>query len=435
MTMYDRRPHALIAGGGIGGLVTALALDRIGWRVTVFEAAQQIRALGVGINLQPHAVLFLDELGLLEPLRETGIETGSLLYVNKHGQTIWQEPRGVFAGYPVPQISIHRGELHLILLRAVTERLGAGAVRCGASLTGFEQDADGVVAHFVDRQTNASLASERGDLLIGADGIHSRLRSLLVPGEGPPRFSGCMLWRAITDVDTFLDGRTMVWAGHASQKFVAYPISAEASRSGRASVNWIAELRVRAADDPDKTPPATDWNRRVDASVFAPPFERWSFDWLDVPALIARAGAAYEFPMVDRDPLSRWSVGRVTLLGDAAHAMYPIGSNGASQAILDAKQLSEELAADQPVDEALRRYDDVRRPLTAAIVTANRRNGPDEVMQIAEERAPDGFRHIHDVIGQAELEAIAAKYKQTAGFDRESVERAAARAAARGAPH
>ena len=428
MKRSDTAPRALIAGGGIGGLVAALALDRIGYRVTVFEAAQQIRALGVGINLQPHAVLYLDELGLLEPLRETGIETGSLLYVSKHGQRIWQEARGVAAGYPVPQISIHRGELHLILLRAVTDRLGVESVRCGTSLTGFEQDADGVVAHFEDRQSNTSTGSERGDLLIGADGIHSRVRSLLVPDEGPPRFSGCMLWRAITDVDTFLDGRTMVWAGHASQKFVAYPISAEASRSGRASVNWIAELRVRAADDPDKTPPATDWNRRVDASVFGPPFERWAFDWLDIPALISSAGEAYEFPMVDRDPLQRWSDGRVTLLGDAAHPMYPIGSNGASQAILDARQLAEELAADDSIVDALRRYDDARRPVTAAIVAANRKQGPDEVMQIAEERAPNGFSHIHDVIGQAELESIAAKYKQTAGFDREAVERAAARA-------
>ena len=429
MTRVDHRPRALVAGGGIGGLVAALALDRAGFGVTVFEASQQIRALGVGINLQPHAVLFLAELGLLPALRESGIETGSLLYVNKHGQTIWQEPRGVEAGYPVPQISIHRGELHLILLRAVEARLGAAAVRCGATLTAFDQDGDGVTAHFVDRQTGASLDSERGDCLIGADGIHSRLRKLLVPDEGPPRFSGCMLWRAITEVDRFIDGRTMVWAGHAAQKFIAYPISAAASRSGRASINWIAELRVRAADDPDKTPPDTDWNRRVDVDAFSAPFASWDFDWLDIPALIARAGAAYEFPMVDRDPLTRWSDGRVTLLGDAAHPMYPIGSNGASQAILDARQLAEELATGDPIADALGRYDAIRRPATAAIVAANRRQGPDEVMQIAEERAPAGFAHIHDVIGPAELETIAARYKQTAGFDPEAVRRAAARTA------
>ena len=427
----DTRGHALIAGGGIGGLVAALALHRIGYRVSVFEAAQEVRALGVGINLQPHAVLFLEELGLLDALRETGIETGSLLYVNKFGQRIWQEPRGLAAGYPVPQISIHRGELHLILYRAVLARIGPDAVRCGASLVGYDEDDDGVVAHFEDRRGGTRLDSLRGELLIGADGIHSVLRRTMYPDEGPPRFSGCMLWRAITEVDSFIDGRTLVWAGPASQKFIAYPISAAASRSGRSSINWIAELRVRAVDDPDRTPPATDWNRRVDASVFGAPFASWSFDWLDIPALIEQAGAAYEFPMVDRDPLPGWSRGRVTLLGDAAHPMYPIGSNGASQAILDARQLGDELAVGHPVAGALARYDAVRRQATAAIVAANRRQGPDEVLQIAEERAPEGFAHVHDVISQDELESVAARYKQTAGFDRATVEAAARRAARR----
>jgi 2-polyprenyl-6-methoxyphenol hydroxylase-like FAD-dependent oxidoreductase len=311
--------------------------------------------------------------------------------------------------------------------------LGRNAVRCGASLVRFEQDGDGVTAHFADRRDGTPLGSERGALLIGADGIHSTVRRSLAPDEGPPRFSGCMLWRAITEADRFIDGRTMVWAGHASQKFVAYPISATTAKTGRATINWIAELRVRDADDPDKTPPDTDWNRRVDASVFAGPFASWNFDWLDVPGLIARAGAAYEFPMVDRDPLARWSHGRVTLLGDAAHPMYPIGSNGASQAILDARELADQLVANASTEgsivEALARYDAVRRPITAAIVAANRRQGPDEVMEIAEQRAPNGFGDVHDVIGQAELESIAAKYKQTAGFDRASVERASRRAA------
>ncbi len=423
------RGRALVAGGGIGGLVAALALHRAGYEVTVFEAAQEIRALGVGINLQPHAVLFLAELGLLDALRATGIETGSLLYVNKFGQRIWQEARGLAAGYPVPQISIHRGELHLILYRAVLERLGAAAVRCGASLVGVEQDGDGVTARFVDRRDGTPLGSERGALLVGADGIHSVLRRLLAPDEGPPRFSGCMLWRGIAEADPLLDGRTMVWAGHAAQKFIAYPISATAAQAGSAHLNWIAELRVRAADDPDRTPPGTDWNRRVDASVFDAPFASWHFGWLDVPGLIARAGAAYEFPMVDRDPLPRWSDGRVTLLGDAAHPMYPIGSNGASQAILDAQDLAARLVAGDDVVDALQRYDAARRPVTAAIVAANRRQGPDEVMQIAEERAPHGFADVHDVISQAELESVAAKYKQTAGFDRDAVARAAARVA------
>jgi 5-methylphenazine-1-carboxylate 1-monooxygenase len=423
------RRRALIAGGGIGGLVAALALDRAGLDVTVFEAAQEIRPLGVGINLQPHAVLVLAELGLIDALRETGIETGALLYVNKFGQRIWHEPRGIAAGYPIPQFSIHRGELHAMLHRAVVDRLGAGAVRCGAALVDHVQDDDGVVARFADRRGGTIVAVERGDLLVGADGIHSTLRRAMYPDEGPPCFSGTMLWRAVTEVDSFLDGRTMVWAGHASQKFVAYPISAAHARDGRALVNWIAELRVRPVGDPDRSPPVSDWNRRVDASVFAGPFASWDFDWLDVPAMIDRAGAAYEFPMVDRDPLPHWTVGRVTLLGDAAHPMYPIGSNGASQAILDARELADRLAEDD-VPAALARYDAARRPTTAAIVAANRRQGPDEVMQIAEERAPHGFSDIHDVIPEDELARVASKYKQTAGFDREAVERALRRGAA-----
>ena len=426
--MHDRnesRGRALVAGAGIGGLVAALTLHRAGYDVRLLEAAREIRALGVGINLQPHAVLVLHELGLLDALRATAIETAALVYVNKFGQRIWEEPRGLAAGYPVPQLSILRGDLQMILYRAVVHALGPDAIRCGASVSRYEQDDRGVTAYLVDREAGAAETSERGDFLVGADGIHSTVRKQANPDEGPARFSGCMLWRAMTEAEPFFDGRTMVWSGHADQKFVCYPVSASAARAGRSMINWIAELRVRSADDPDRTPPRTDWNRRVDAGVFAEPFADWNFGWLDIPGLIAKAGEAYEFPMVDRDPLDRWTIGRVTLLGDAAHAMYPIGSNGASQAILDARELADQLVAHAAVEPALTAYDAIRRPITAAIVAANRRQGPDEVMLIAEQRAPRGFGHIHEVIGQDELVAIAAKYKQTAGFDQASVERAA----------
>lgn len=412
---------ALVAGGGIGGLVAALALHRAGLDVEVFEATREVRALGVGINLQPSSVLVLRQLGLQPALGESGIETAELIYVNRFGQRIWQEPRGMAAGYAVPQYSIHRGELHLILYRAALAALGAHAIHTGYVLSGFAQDDDGVVASFSDRQTGASLASHRGDLLVAADGIHSAARKYFYPDEGLPRFSGRMLWRACTEAEPYLSGRSMVWAGHADQKFVAYPISAQAAGRGRSLINWIAELRVRAIDDPDQTPPGSDWNREVQKSVFAAPFDGWNFGWLNVPDLIARADAVFEFPMVDRDPLPRWSHGRVTLLGDAAHPMYPIGSNGASQAILDARELAEQLQGGGSVVAALARYDEVRRPFTAAIVNANRGQGPDYVMQLAHERAPHGFGHIHEIIAADELERVAAGYKQTAGFDRDSV--------------
>ena len=412
---------AIVVGGGIGGLVAALCMHRAGVAVEVHEAALEMRPLGVGINLQPHSVLILHELGLEHELAATAIETAELVYVNKFGQHIWQEPRGRGAGYLVPQYSIHRGELQMILYRAALAELPAGSVRTGHVLADFGEDAQGVHARFVDRDTGAEVATARGDFLVGADGIHSTVRKRFHPDEGEPRFSGRILWRATTETTSFLTGRSMVWAGHDNQKFVCYPISEPARRSGRSLVNWIAELRVPL----DATPPRTDWNRRVEKSVFRGPFESWDFGWLSVPALIDGAEAVYEFPMVDRDPLPRWTHGRVTLLGDAAHPMYPVGSNGASQAILDARELADQLAAKSSIDAALAAYEEARRPVTGAVVLANRKGGPDRVLQLAEERAPKGFANVEDVIPRAELEAIAQSYKQTAGFDRDTVNRKA----------
>jgi 2-polyprenyl-6-methoxyphenol hydroxylase-like FAD-dependent oxidoreductase len=412
------RVRAIIVGGGIGGLTTALCLHRAGLDVEVHEAAREVRPLGVGINLLPHSVRVLRELGLQAALAENGIETAALIYVNKFGQHIWQEPRGIAAGYAVPQYSLHRGELQMILYRAALSALPAGAIRTGSTLSGFTQDASGVTAEFVDRLSGHA-QRVTGDVLIAADGIHSTARHVFYPDEGPPKYSGRTLWRATTESAPFLDGRSMAWAGYDNQKFVCYPISAEAARRGRALVNWIAELRVPM----DVTPSRTDWNRRVDKDVFRAPFQSWNFGWLNVPALIDQAEAVYEFPMIDRDPVPRWTHGRVTLLGDAAHPMYPVGSNGASQAILDADELARQFSSAASPQAALEAYEAARLPPTAAIVLANRRGGPDRVLQLAEERAPEGFDDIDKIIPRAELEAISQSYKQTAGFDRESVNR------------
>ena len=422
MTGSAKPAKAIIVGGGIGGLVAALCLHRAGVAVEVYEAAREVRPLGVGINLQPHSVRILHELGLEHELAATAIETAELIYVNKFGQHIWQEPRGRGAGYVVPQYSIHRGELQMILYRAALAELPEGSVRTGQVLADFGEDAQGVHARFVDRDSGAEVATARGDFLVAADGIHSTVRRRFYPDEGEPKFSGRILWRATTETTPFLTGRSMVWAGHDNQKFVCYPISEPARRQSRSLVNWIAELRVPL----DSTPPRTDWNRRVEKSVFRAPFESWDFGWLSVPKLIDGAEAVYEFPMVDRDPLPRWTHGRVTLLGDAAHPMYPVGSNGASQAILDARELADQLAAQTSIDAALASYEAARRPATGAVVLANRKGGPDRVLQLAEERAPNGFTNIEDVIPRAELESIAQSYKQTAGFDRDTVNRSAA---------
>ena len=407
----------LIVGGGIGGLATALSLHQVGIPVQVFESVAKVEPLGVGINLLPHAVRELTELGLDAALAATAIPTSRLSYASKRGQPIWSEPRGRSAGYNWPQYSIHRGELQMVLYRAVIERLGADAIRPGHHLERIEESATGVRAHFIDRATGASRGSTDGALLIAADGIHSTVRAKLYPDEGPPIWNGAILWRGVTDGTPFLDGRTMIMAGHEFQKFVCYPISREVEAVGRSRINWIAERKFK----PDHSWRREDWNRPGRLEEFLPEFESWRFDWLDVPALIRAAPGCYEYPMVDRDPLSRWTHGRVTLLGDAAHPMYPIGSNGASQAILDARVLARELRARGTSAAALEAYEAERRPATARIVLANRGNGPEQVMQLVEQRAPQGYARIEDVLSAAELEEAAAGYKRIAGFDKDAL--------------
>ncbi len=417
--MEKLRTRVAIVGGGIGGLALALQCDKRGIDCMVFEAVENIEPLGVGINLLPHSVKILAALGLQEELLATGIETAELAFFNRHGQAIWREPRGIAAGYDYPQVSIHRGELHMLLYRHAVARLGSGRVRAGHAIKRFDTGSAGApaTAVFENRRTGEEVAGVEADLVVAADGIHSFVRAAFFPDEGPPKYSGRILWRGTCVAPPFLTGRSMMQAGHASQKAVVYPISRKVFEdTGNNLTNWIMELAV-----PGDTPPRQDWARKVDKSVFAGPFEGWKWDWLDVPALIANGGPAYEYPMCDRDPLPRWSHGRVTLLGDAAHPMYPIGSNGAAQAILDTESLAEALAGESGVEEALVRYEAERREATGRIILANRGNGPDQVMQLAEERAPDGFKDIHDVIPQAELEAIAARYKQTAGFAKTQV--------------
>jgi len=307
----------------------------------------------------------------------------------------------------------------MILYEAAMQRLGAARMRCDRRLVGFEQNADGVLATFTDRYGRHETVS--GDLLVAADGIHSAVRAALYPDEGPPKWNGRILWRAVSEAEPFLSGRSMVMAGHERQKFVCYPICRETAARGRSLVNWIAELTV-----PERAfASREDWNRRGDPADILPAFESWDFGWLRAPDLIRTAAAIFEFPMVDRDPLERWTHGRVTLLGDAAHPMYPIGSNGASQAILDARILAWHLATTNNPDAALAAYEADRRPATSAIVIANRGNGPEQPMQLVEERAPDGFDDIQTVVSRAELESFAAGYKRIAGFDVEQLNKRA----------
>jgi 2-polyprenyl-6-methoxyphenol hydroxylase-like FAD-dependent oxidoreductase len=404
--------NVIIAGGGIAGLSLVLSLHQIGVRSRIFEQAPEIRPLGVGINVQPHAVRELFELGFEKQLEAIGVRTREVAYYSKKGGLIWSEPRGMYAGYNWPQFSVHRGHLQMMLYDAVIERLGTDAIVGGTGVTGFDlRDGDGVDVHL--RAADGREWSETAPILVAADGIHSAVRRQLFPEEGPPRWGGAVLWRGTTVAKPYLSGATMAMAGHEWQKFVTYPISKPDPVTGEALINWIGELKY----EPGAGWNREDWNRKGNFADFLPAFEDWRFDWLDCPALMLAGGECYEYPMVDRDPLDRWTHGRVTLMGDAAHPMYPIGSNGASQAIIDARVLTRALLDHGIGQTALEAYEAERRPATSRIVTANRGNGPDQVMQVVEERCGGEFGDIEEVLSRTELEETAAGYKKIAGFD------------------
>jgi 5-methylphenazine-1-carboxylate 1-monooxygenase len=360
--------HIVIAGGGIGGLTAALALHAHGLTATVLESAREIRPLGVGINIQPAAIAELTALGLGDALAESGIATREHRYLDRAGTTLWTEPRGVAAGHPCPQYSLHRGELQMMLLGAVRDRLGPDAVRAGSRVTGFAETPGGVSVQLGDR-AGRPVAAVDGTALIGADGLDSAVLSQLHPGRTALQAAGIHMWRGLTELDEFLDGRTMILANDEhGARLVAYPCSAAHARRGKALLNWVCLVPAGATSASDDA----GWDRPGRLEDVLPHFSDWDFGWLNIPDVLNRSGQILQYPMVDRDPLDAWGTGRVSLLGDAAHLMYPIGANGASQAVLDAAVLAAELARDDDVAAALHRYEAVRRPATTAIVQANR---------------------------------------------------------------
>jgi 2-polyprenyl-6-methoxyphenol hydroxylase-like FAD-dependent oxidoreductase len=400
----------IIAGGGIGGLTLALMLHEQGIDCQVYEAAAEVRPLGVGINALPHSIRELAGLGLLPRLDQIAIRTRQLTYANHLGQTIWSEPRGLHAGHDMPQFSVHRGRLHAMLWQAATERLGATAPVAGRRLAGFTQDADGVQATF--QLPDGSTQVVTGDALIGADGIHSSLRAILHPNDPGIRWNGIQMWRGAVDWPAFDGGDAMVIAGDAIAKLVLYPIAPGETAETRLT-NWVIYARVADAGSPP--PERENWSRLGRYDAFRHLAERLALPFIDVPALIQSSAEIFEYPMCDRDPLPWWTAGRVTLLGDAAHPMYPVGSNGASQAILDARCLTGLLTA-HPVPEALAAYEAERLPATAAVVRSNRIGGPERVVDLVAVRAPAGFADVHDVATEDELAGIVRGYAQLAGF-------------------
>lgn len=404
--------RVLIVGAGIGGLATALMLHRRGIRATIVEQASEVREVGVGINTLPHAIRELAELDLLPALDRVAIRTRELAYFNRQGQEVWREPRGLEAGHPVPQFSIHRGRLQAVLYDAVRERLGPDAVRTGLALSGFLQDEGGVTAHFTDALRGDAGRTIRADVLIACDGIHSVVRKKFFPDEGPPRWDGVLMWRGATEWAPWGDGRTMAIGGGMGAKCVLYPI-AEAE-GGRQLMNWV--VFVKMADGQVSPPPKESWSRPAHRSQVLPYARRFALPDFDLAALVEATPQIFEYPMCDRDPLPRWTHGRVTLLGDAAHPMYPVGSNGASQAILDARALGDALAGAEHPMQALHTYEAERRPKTAEIVMLNRKGGPERVIDEVEKRAPAGFSRVEEVLSHAERQAIVGGYAGKAGF-------------------
>jgi 2-polyprenyl-6-methoxyphenol hydroxylase-like FAD-dependent oxidoreductase len=399
--------RVLIAGAGIAGLTAALSLHAAGIGVRVVDPVTELKPLGVGINLLPHAVRELTELGLGDGLAATGIETAEQAHFDRNGGLIWSEPRGRGLGYHWPQYSIHRGHLQMLLLAAVRDRLGKDAVRTGTAVTGFTER-DGSVQVRLSAPPNGPSRLETADLLLGADGLYSAVRARLHPGEPEQRWSGVMLWRGIAEGEPFLSGATVAITGSTtSEKFVAYPVSR--TTRGTVMINWVAEVMVGG----DRPPLRPDWTREGRLAEVLPHFADWTFGWLDIPALMARSPEILQYPMVDRDPLPSWGRGRVTLIGDAAHPMYPIGSNGGSQAILDARVLARELAIAASPEAAIRAYEAARVPATGKIVLANRDMPVDRVVDIVRDRAPRGFARIEDVLTAAELASLRDGYRAT----------------------
>jgi 2-polyprenyl-6-methoxyphenol hydroxylase-like FAD-dependent oxidoreductase len=401
----------LIVGGGIGGLTLALSLHQAGISARVFEAAPEVQPLGVGINILPHGMRELCELGLQDALAACAIETRELAFYSRHGQFIYKEPRGRYAGYDWPQLSIHRADLHKVLLDATLQRLGREAVRLDHRCLKAEQDSAGVTLHFDKAEP------QRGKVAVGCDGIHSALRWQLYPDQGPPKYSGVNMWRGAVRWPAFLSGDTMVSTGWMTVgKTVIYPVRpGTPETAGLPLINWVAEI-----ERPEAV--RQDWTGRGKLSDMMPAFAGLTFDWLDISGMIESTEEILEYPMVDRDPLPRWTFGRITLLGDAAHPMYPRGSNGAGQSIIDARYLTGQIKQLGATEQALQSYEAVRGPATANVVLANRNNPPDAILREVWQRSGgQRFERIDDVISATELQAISDRYKKVAGFDREEL--------------
>lgn len=410
----------IVAGGGIGGLAAGLTLHQIGVPCIVFEAAREMRPLGVGINLQPNAVRELYDLGITEAdLDGVGLPAKEWALVGLNGNDIYSEPRGMLAGYTWPQYAVHRGRLHMLLHQKLVERIGPDAVRLGSRVTGYRKNPDGGVSARIDH-ADGSTDEATGALLIGADGIHSAIRAQMHPAQPPIHWGGAVMWRGTTWAKPIRSGSSFIGLGTHNHRIVFYPISHPDPRTGLSMINWIAEVTM----DNSEGWKQSGWFREVPIGDFAHHFDNWIWDWLDVPALIRQADTAFENPMIDRDPVPTWRDGPVALLGDAAHAMYPTGSNGGSQAIVDARVLGAAMVAHGVGPEALAAYDDKLCGPISQVILRNRGAGPFGLLNIVDERCGGTFDNIDDVVSPDERAQFMAGYKAAAGFAIEQLNQA-----------
>jgi 2-polyprenyl-6-methoxyphenol hydroxylase-like FAD-dependent oxidoreductase len=402
----------IIAGGGIGGLATALTLHQIGVPCVVFEAAREMRPLGVGINMQPNAVRELYDLGFSETdLDRVGLPAREWALVGLNGNDIYSEPRGLLAGYNWPQYAVHRGQFHMLLHDRLVERAGPQAVRLGSRVNGYRRNADGGVTAFVEH-ADGSTFEATGAVLIGADGIHSAIRAQMHPTQPPIHWGGALMWRGVTWGKPIRSGASFVGLGTHRQRVVFYPISHPDPKTGLSMINWIAEVTLDNAEGWKQS----GWFRQVETDEFVQHFEDWIWDWLDVPALLRNAEGVFENPMIDRDPVTAWQDGPVLLLGDAAHAMYPTGSNGGSQAIVDARILGAMMLEHGVTPDALAAYDEKMCGPISQLVLRNRGAGPFGLLNMVDERCGGTFDNIDAVIPPDERATFMAGYRAAAGF-------------------
>src|SRR5512138_71619 len=417
----SNRP-VLIAGAGIGGLTAALTLHQIGVPCHIFESVAEIKALGVGINLQPNAVRELYEMGLgQESLATIGIETQEWALVGLNGHDVYTEPRGLRAGYNWPQYSVHRGQLQMLLYRAVLERLGPQAISTGVRVTGYRNHTDGSGVTALLQNRAGARSEVAGSLLVAADGLHSAVRQQMHSAQPPIQWGGAIMWRGVSRGKPIRTGASFVGLGTHRHRIVFYPISPPDPNTGLADINWIAEITV----DNKNGWPHGDWNKRVKHEDFIHHFTQWNYDWIDIPAMIRGAREVFEYPMVDREPVDTWHDGNVVLLGDAAHVMYPTGSNGASQAIVDARVLGAALLEQGVNAAALAAYDAKLCPEISPLILRNRGAGPFGLLNLIDDRCGGVFDNIDDVIPKPERDEFMHRYKVAAGFAAEKLNTAA----------